>query len=321
MQDGRKNFGYGRALCYALCQAICLFYGVRNHFGTRRTHMFRIRVFVRFCQRHGVHDARLITQALLDAYGQYLRARLVGEYEWADGETEKSLSVAYAHNLISTANTALYAIRGDARIQLSPRKALGASRSHVRKTAAIADIELVDQAVAEMTAKGDDRGAAVVRLARLWGMRAQEATLQNLDRMLEEIARTGSASILDGCKGGRKDIGRKLSATPERMAALEYALTVRPAGSRCLLAADENVKLLYQRELNRCRRVLKAHGIPSYRELRAGFAADIYEEVTGVPPMQGIAVDVALDKAARKYLSRVLGHGREQVSSCYVGGY
>ncbi len=88
-----------------------------------------------------------------------------------------------------------------------------------------------------------------------------------------------------------------------------------------MLAADENVKVFYQTELNRCRRVLKAVGIPSYRELRAGFAADIYEEVTGVPPMQGIPVDIELDKAARKYVARVLGHSREQVSSSYVGGY
>ncbi len=304
-----------------MCQAVHSFYGWYDHFGTRRTHGYRIRIFARFCLRQGIHDARLITQSTLDLYGEYLRDRLQGQYVWPDDTIDRKISVAYAHNLISTANTALYAIRGNSKIELSALEALAASRRHIRDEPAQADLEAVTLASQQMVVKGDGRGAAVTLLARHWGMRAQEATLQDLQRMQREIAASGGASILEGCKGGREDPGRWIPATPKRIAALEFALNARPIGSRCMLNKSESVKIFYQRELNRCRRVLRSLGIPSYRELRAGFAADVYESVTGVPPMKGFIVPRDLDKKARREVACVLGHGREQISSGYVGGY
>ncbi len=321
MKQSKFNFGFGRQLRYAMCQAVHQFYGYQDHFGTRRAHACRIRIFARFCLRQGVVDARDISQSTLDAYGSYLRMRLSGEYVWQDGQCERAISVAYAHNLVSTANTALYAMRGDQRLWISARKALGVARRHVRDHAAVADMALVDQAVDIMIGKGDQRGAAVILLARHWGMRAQEATLQNIERMKDEIAKTGFASILEGCKGGRRDASRRLAATPERLASLKFALSVRPEGAHCLLGDGENVKAFYQTELNRCRRVLKSVGILSFRELRAGLAADVYEGITGIRPFSGRVLDRDLDKQARLRVSCVLGHNREQVSSCYVGGY
>ncbi|MEH6500689.1 MAG: hypothetical protein V7751_14985 [Pseudoalteromonas distincta] len=320
-RSSRLNYGWGRQLRYAMCQAVHSFYGWNDHFGTRRTHGYRIRIFARFCLRQGINDARLVTQSTLDLYGEYLRNRLQGEYVWPDGTADRQVSVAYAHNLISSANTALYAMRGNSKIDLSALVALSASRRHVRDEPAEADREAVTLASQQMVAKGDGRGAAVALLTRHWGMRAQEATLQDLQRMKREIAGSGGASILEGCKGGREDRGRWIPATPERVAALEFALKAHPIGSRCMLNEGESVKVFYQRELNRCRRVLRSLGITSYRELRAGFAADVYESVTGVPPMKGFIVPRDLDKKARREVARVLGHGREQISSGYVGGY
>ena len=67
--------------------------------------------------------------------------------------------------------------------------------------------------------------------------------------------------------------------------------------------------------------MLRSFDIISYRELRAAFAADVYESATGIQPMTGRHVPRELDRKAREEVARVLGHGRAQISSCYVGGY
>jgi len=317
----KPNYGYGRQLRYAMCRALALFYGDDDHYGTRRTHQYRVRIFARYCTRQGVVDARLIDQSTLDSYGKYLRSRLQEDYQWPDGANDKRISVAYAHDLLSTANTALYAMRGNAKTEISALQALGASRRYVREIPAQANQYVVTMAVTKMVDAGDRRGAAVALLARNWGMRAQEASLQDLQRMHDEILTKGRAWIVEGCKGGRKSADRWVSSTPERLEALEFALNARPIGSRCLLDTTETVKLFYQRELNRGRRVLWSFGVVSYRELRAAFAADVYQSITGVLPMSGVHVPRDLDKKARAEVARVLGHGRIQVSSGYVGGY
>ncbi|WP_167812671.1 integrase domain-containing protein [Marinobacter daqiaonensis] len=318
----KRNFGYGKQLLYAFVKALCAFFGPDQHYGTRRTHGVRIRIFVEFCRRHGIRDARYIDLQLVEAYGSYLRHRLHDAYDWADGKRDKPISVSYAHNLISTVNTCLYAMRRDEKLHLSARKALGVARSNVRKTQIQADIADTKTATDRMIASGNERGAAVVLLTRAWGMRSEEAYLQDLDRMMREVTATGSAAILEGTKGGRKCRSRTIQAGEFQREALEFALSVRPAGSKCLLSETDSAISFYRRELGRCRRILKKCGIPSFRELRSGFAQDVYEEIVrGPSPLRGPIGDRVLDRIARETVARLLGHGRPQVASSYIGGY
>lgn len=321
-RDKKCNYGYGKQLLFAFLQALNALFGPNDHYGTRRTHGIRIRLFVEFCRRHGIRDARHIDLELVEAYGSYLRHRLHDAYEWADGKRDKTISVSYAHNLISTVNTCLYAMRRDERLHLSARKALGVARSNVRKTQIQADIADTKTASDRMIASGNERGAAVVLLTRAWGMRPEEAYLQDLDRMMREVAATGSAAILEGTKGGRRCTSRTIKAADFQREALEFALSVRPAGSSCLLSETDNAISFYRRELGRCRRILKRCGIPSFRELRSGFAQDVYEEILrGPSPLRGSIGDRVLDRIARETVARLLGHGRPQVASSYIGGY
>ncbi|MBL1271927.1 MAG: integrase domain-containing protein [Oceanospirillales bacterium] len=318
----KRNFGYGKQLLYAITRSLGALFGEHDHFGTRRTHGIRIRVFVEFCRRHGIRDARDIDLELVEAYGNYLRHRLNRAYEWADGTRDNIVATSYAHNLISTVNTCLYAMRRDERLHLSARKALGVARSNVRKTQIQADIADTKTAADRMIASGNERGAAVVLLTRAWGMRTEEAYLQDLDRMMREVAATGSAAILEGTKGGRRCRSRTIAAGEIQREALEFALSVRPAGSKCLLSETDNAISFYRRELGRCRRILKKCGIPSFRELRSGFAQDVYEGIVrGPSPLRGSIGDRVLDRIARETVSRLLGHGRPQVASSYIGGY
>jgi len=318
----KRNFGYGKQLLYAFKRALGALFGQHDHFATRRTHGIRIRLFVEFCRRHCIRDARYIDLQLVEAYGSYLRHRLYDAYEWADGKRDKTISVSYAHNLISTVNTCLYAMRRDEKLYLSARKALGVARSNVRKTQIQADIADTKTAADLMIASGNERGAAVVLLTRAWGMRANEAILQDLDRMMREVAATGTAAILEGTKGGRRCRSRTIKAGEFQREALEFAMSVRPAGSKCILSKTDNVISFYRRELGRCRRILKRCGIPSIRELRSGFAQDAYEEIVrGPSPLRGPIGDRVLDRIAREKVARLLGHGRPQVASSYIGGY
>ncbi|WP_303288846.1 integrase domain-containing protein [Marinobacter sp. SS8-8] len=322
LRSEKRNYGYGKQLLYAFSMALNALFGQQDHFGTRRTHRIRIRVFVEFCQRHGIRDARDIDMEFVEAYGNYLRHRLHESYEWADGTRDNTVAASYAHNLISTVNTCLYAMRRDEKLHLSARKALGMARSNVRKTQIQADIAVTKTATDRMIASGNERGAAVVLLTRSWGMRTEEAYLQDLDRMMREVTATGTAAILEGTKGGRECESRTITAGEFQREALEFALSVRPAGSQCLLRETENAITFYRRELGRCRRILKKCGIPSFRELRCGFAQDIYEEVVrGPSPLRGPIGDRVLDRIAREKVSRLLGHGRPQVASSYIGGY
>jgi hypothetical protein len=158
-------------------------------------------------------------------------------------------------------------------------------------------------------------------LARAWGMRVREAILQDLDRMKREIEKTGEAAILEGCKGGRKIKDRTIKVNELRLEALIYAIEVRPQGSKNLLSETDTVKAFLLRELNPCRCILKNSGVPSFQELRAGFAQDIYEEILeGPSPLRQPIRDKIMDRIAREEVSRQLGHNRISVASAYVGG-
>lgn len=318
----KRNYGFGKMLAFAMKMALDIFYGQHDHYGTRRSHKIRIRIFAEFCRRNDVRDARAIDHEIVTAYGQYLRHRLKKPYEWPDGKTDKRVSVDYAHNLISTINTTLFAMRGNDELKLSARKALGVARSNVRKTEIEADIADTKTAADRMIAKGMGRGAAVVLLARAFGLRVQEAVLQDLDRMRREVEKTGSAAILEGTKGGRKCRSRTIKAGTFQREALEFALSVRPTESQCMLSTTDNVIRFYRTILNRCRRILRECGIPSYRELRAGFAQQVYEDIVrGPSPLRGPIRDRVLDRIAREEVARQLGHARFQVASSYIGGY
>lgn len=318
----KHNFGYGNQLLFALRKALDAFFGLHDHFGTRRSHKKRIKIFATFCRRHQIRDARNITQETVVTYGQYLRERLEQDYCWENGDIDKRISISYAHNLISTVNTALYALRGDYKLKVTTRSVLVLPRSNVRKTEIQADIADVHMAVSLLIALGEPRAAAVLLLCRAFGMRVTEAILQDLPRMLREMEKYGSAAILEGTKGGRKCRSRAIPDNEFRHYALRFALSVMPKGSHCLLSKTENVRQFLQTTLHRARRVLRNCGIPTFRELRAGFAQDVYEEIVGGPsPLKGPILNKALDRYAREVVSRLLGHARPRVSVSYIGGY
>ncbi|MFK0269838.1 integrase domain-containing protein [Pseudomonas asiatica] len=318
-RDGR-NFGYGRQLSYAGRQALeDMFAG--GHFATVKAHSDRWQAFVRWCRSEdgpGYNDARQIDRQTLNDYADYLRQQI----------QQGKLCIATAQNRLSSVNRTLAALRGDQDVRIvSPSQALEQQRSTVRIRAPdgqnIQQLRRVRQALIE---RQHERVAAIVMLARTTGMRLREAILADLPRLQREAERLGRINIQDGTKGGRSGASapRWVIASEQFKAALLLARKASPAGSRNLLEQDESYAVFLQRTVLPAREILHAYGLKGFHELRAAYACERYEQLTGqaAPVLGGHGLDLnrGLDQWARQLISLELGHNRIDVVSAYIGG-
>ncbi|MFK4233544.1 integrase domain-containing protein [Pseudomonas guariconensis] len=318
-RDGR-NFGYGRQLSYAGRQALeDLFAG--GHFATVKAHSDRWQAFVRWCRSEdgpGYNDARQIDRQTLGDYVAYLRQQI------QQGE----LCIATAQNRLSSVNRTLAALRGDQDVRvISPSQALGQQRSNVRTRAPDGqNQQQVQRVLHTLVEQQHERVAAIVMLARATGMRLREAILADLPRLQREAVHLGRINIQDGTKGGRSGASapRWIIATEQVNAALQFARDASPPRSRNLLARDESYATFLQQTVLPTREILHEHGLKGLHELRAAYACERYEQLTGhAVAFNGghcYRIDHGLDRLARQQISIELGHNRIDVVSAYIGG-
>ena len=315
-----RNFGFGRQLSYAGPQALKDLFG-DGHFATVKAHSDRWQAFVNWCRSEEgprLNDARQIDREILMRYAAYMRQQV----------DQGNVGIATAQNRLSSVNRTMAALRGDQYVKIpSPSKALGMQRSNVRGEAPQgqdrAQIELIARALSE---RGQQRVAAIVHLAREAGMRLREAILADLPRLQREAQRLGKINIQDGTKGGRSGASapRWIAVTDQIRGALDWAGATSPNGSRNLLAPDESYKDFMQAVVRPARDLLHEQGLKGFHELRAAYACERYEQMTGFPaPVNGGRVhreDRELDQRARQQISHELGHNRIDVVSAYIGG-
>lgn len=317
-RDGR-NFGYGRQLSYAGPQALKDLFG-GGHYGTVKAHSDRWQAFVRWCRSEdgpGFNDARQINRQTLLDYAEHLRHLVEGS----------DLAIATAQNRLSSVNRTMAALRGDQHVKLpSPSKAIGMQRTTVRTTAPQGQDRQRVERIAGILGEIHPRAAAIVLLARTTGMRLREATLADLIRLNREANQLGRINIQEGTKGGRRGAtaSRWIEVDEHILEALRYAKQVTPYGSRNLIASTETY-ISFQRDTIRpSRKILKLHNLKGFHELRAAYACERYEKITGhLAPVFDFICDRPHrnnDKKARLQLSYELGHGRVDVASAYIGG-
>lgn len=318
-RDGR-NFGYGRQLSYAGPQALKdMFAG--GHFATVKAHSDRWQAFVKWCRSAdgpGYNDARQIDRSTLHSYATHLRQQI------QQGE----ICIATAQNRLSSVNRTLAALRGDQYVKIaSPSKALGMQRSSVRIRAPDGqDRQQLSRVIEALREQQYERVATIVCLARATGMRLRETILADLPRLQREAAHLGRINIQDGTKGGRSggSAPRWVVAYEEVKAALQVARHASPSGSRNLLARDESYATLLQQTVLPARQTIHEHGVKGFQELRAAYACERYEQLTGhAAPVNGghcYRIDRYLDQQARQQISVELGHNRMDVVSAYIGG-
>ncbi len=315
-----RNFGFGRQLSYAGPQALKDLFG-DGHFATVKAHSDRWQAFVHWCRSDEgprVNDARQIDREILMRYAVHVREQV----------DQGNVGIATAQNRLSSVNRTMAALRGDQYVKIpSPSKALGLQRSSVRSEAPqgqdLAQIELIALVLSE---RGQQRVAAIVHLARDTGMRLREAILADLPRLQREARQLDKINIQDGTKGGRSGASapRWIAVTDQIRGALDRAWEASPSGSRNLLAPNESYKVFMQSVVRPARDILHEHGLKGFHELRAVYACERYEQLTGLnAPVNGGRVhreDRELDQRARQQISHELGHNRIDVVSAYIGG-
>lgn len=317
-REGR-NFGYGRQLSYAGPQALKdLFAG--GHFATVKAHSDRWQAFVRWCRSEegpGYNDARHIERQTLHDYAAHIREQI----------RRGAITISTAQNRLSSVNRTLAALRGDQRVRIdSPSQALGQKRSTVRTRVPDGqDHQQVQRVIKALGENQSERAAAIVMLARTTGMRLREAILADLPRLQREAKHFGRINIQDGTKGGRSGASapRWIVANDAVKAALQLARKASPIRSRNLLARDESYAAFMQQTILPAREVLHEHGLKGFHELRAAYACERYEQLTGhtAPVNDGRSSRIARDRdqQARQQISLELGHNRIDVVSAYIG--
>jgi integrase len=159
----------------------------------------------------------------------------------------------------------------------------------------------------------------VAVLARELGLRSKEAALLNAHKALQEARERGRMTIVDGTKGGRPRTVPVLQE--QQLSALANAATLQGAG-RALISVEQNWKQFRENTLRQGRGPLQQAGITGYHDLRAAYACDRYQQLTGhpAPVIAGGIVDKHQDRLAREQISAELGHGRIDVVAEYIGG-
>lgn len=268
------------------------------------------RKFANHAHELGIRRLEHITFELVKSYGE----------ELANDVIDEIYSETYAQRLVSAVNTVMHLANRSWRT-VKPVVDCGiARRTAVRKHAPSGmDDSDVQAAVQDMRSKGQDEAAAITLLAKALGLRLKEASLINAAKAVRQAAGEGVIRVIDGTKGGRARTVPVLR--DDQFAALEEAAVIQGTG-RSVMPSELDWQTFREGKVKSARATLKAHGIARYHDLRAAYACQRYEELTGYPApvVSGRIMDREADRDARAIISRELGHNRISVVAAYVGG-
>ena len=163
------------------------------------------------------------------------------------------------------------------------------------------------------------RQACIAELAREFGLRSKEASLLDTRTALAEARKASTVTITEGAKGGRTR-GLSLSS-PTQLEVLSRAAEVQGNG-RNLIPTEASWREWREGGLRDGREAIQERGIDGYHDLRAAYACERYEALTGhaAPVMGGHIDDRQADRNAREQITNELGHNRIDVVSEYIGG-
>jgi len=290
-----------------------------GRFETRRTHAQRLNDFIDFLNAQGVRDLAAIKVSHVEAYALRLRE---------DVRTGR-LKTATATNRLSSANVLFRLLNDGATTQVSARQIIGQRISvRVDEPVGLSRVDVI-AAIRGLIERGELRLAMVLAVARFAGGRFREASLLELKKACQQALRDGRIVIRRGSKGGRsRKLPREILASEDLRNALTE-ITPQIAESN-LIPARMNYIQWYRRAHRTWRKYCGEFGLSSkFHELRAAYACQRYEELTGMPApcvkTAGIADPARTlcspmsDAEAREQIALELGHGRVQVVAAYIG--
>lgn len=271
----------------------------------------RFAQFAAYAKESGVGRMERIDVDLVSRYGQELAERV----------TAGELSAAYAQNLVSAVNTVMGLVTKGAWQSVSPTKDCQIpERSAIREEAPGAlDRGTYGNAVQAVREELGDRAAAVVELARDFGLRSKEASLIDARSALQEAQERGAVTVSEGTKGG---LTREVPITsPAQLETLQRAAEAQ-GGDKSMIPEGQTWKGWREGELRDARDLVSAYTGGGLHDLRSAYACERYEALTGhaAPAAGGEIADRDADREARMEIAEELGHGRIDVVSEYVGG-
>jgi site-specific recombinase XerD len=267
------------------------------------------KLFVDFAHSQNVKRMEHVTSELVKAYGKSL----------TDQVRLGDCSSSYAQRLISAVNSVMTLSRSDWRVIKAVTDCKLPKRRSVRdREPGGMDPSIINQLTKELDLVGLARASAVVQLTWTFGLRIKEAALLDVRKALVEANTSGWITINAGTKGGRK---RNVPVIHAYQFQTLRETSVLQGSARSVMQSDIDWKTFLNEELRKARRILKAHNIKCYHELRAAYACRRYNEITGhpAPVINGRVEDIVLDRSARKKITNELGHNRLSVTTAYIG--
>jgi len=247
---------------------------------------------------------------------------MVVEYgrELAEKVEAGEMAVSTAQNYLSAVNTVMGLATQGQWEGVSPTKDCGiAERSSIREEAPGAlDRESYQRAIDAVREQLGDRVAAAVELMRELGLRSKEASTIDAKSALAEALSRNSVTISEGTKGGRE---REVPITSERQIEALSRASEEQGSDRSMIPADQTWKEWRDGTLRDAREIVQQHTGGGLHDLRAAYACERYEALTGsaAPVAGGSGVDRELDREAREQIAEELGHGRIDVTNEYLG--
>ena len=279
-------------------------------FSTAATNGDRWESFAAWAKEEGVKKMENVTQELVKEYG----------HELAEKVKNGEMSASTAQNYVSAVNSVMNIATNNEWKSVSPTKDCGIDqRSHVREDAPGAlDREAVSRAVEAVRAEVGERAGAVVELCRELGLRSKEASLIDARAALAEAKERGAVSVDAGTKGVEREVP---ITSPAQVQALERAAAAQ-GSDRSMVPEGQSWASWREGELRDAREIVQEHTGGGLHDLRAAYACDRYQALTGhaAPCAGGEISDRDRDAAARLAVAEELGHGRAEVTSEYVGG-
>lgn len=313
----RKNFGFGKQISWAGKLALRVDF-CDGHYSTVAKHTSSWRQFCFWLDaNYGVGDARKITQEQLEEYAKAQAERVLDE----------EVAISTAQNLLSGANITLQALRGDCKVRIdSPSAWVGHRPASRVDPPSGNDRDQVADAVQLLMQADLPRPALIVQLCRNFGIRLREAILGEVDEWRASVACHRAINVTRGTKGGRgKTVDRWVPCPDEGYELLETAsdqMNLLGCGSNLLLPSETYKEFIESGELVRARRLMCDAGIKCFRDLRSAWACEWYFRDTGcfAPVFRADErASLSVDKAARRSLSYMLGHGRLAIVANYIG--
>lgn len=269
----------------------------------------RWQAFAAYAKAEGAQRLEGVTGQLVASYAQAIAGKV------AAGE----LSPAYGQNLVSAVNSVMTLATKGEWASVSPTKDGGiAGRVNVKTEAPDGLDKATVAGVADaLRSAGNANGAAVVELARDFGLRAKEGSLLDARRALQEAQGRGRVTISAGTKGGRV---REVPITHAgQLETLARAAAVQ-GQARSLVPVAQTWAQWRAGGLRAAREALQTQGIRRIHELRSAYAVDRYRQETGhLPRMMGGQANRTADRAARLVVARELGHSRIAITVSYLG--